>query len=156
MNDRCGDISHGTQLGGGSQVTQLFWAAEDSNILFHQRLVQDLLAFGVSRVPKSCKDASAQTSGCDRCVWRQSCWWPPTQGTGQVHKERQHCRELKKKQEIFEIRMNRRDNLQSETMVFPINVLGVLSIFPEPIQSFRKLQWRTHQIASRVTELAVD
>lgn len=31
---------------------KLFWAlpAEDSNILFHQRLVQDLLAFGVSKV----------------------------------------------------------------------------------------------------------
>lgn len=42
--------------------------------------------------------------------------------------QRQNCRELAKKQEIGMICI--RDNLQSETMVFPINFVGVLQGFP--------------------------
>ena len=96
--------------------------------MFHQRLVQDLLAFGVFKV--SLKKLPVPTRPDIRL--RQMCLeaillvatnsgqWPNAQ--------RQNCRELAKKQEIGMICI--RDNLQSETMVFPINFVGVLQGFP--------------------------
>ena len=95
--------------------------------MFHQRLVQDLLAFGVSKVslklPVPTKPDIRLRQMCLEAILlvaTNSGQWPNAQ--------RQNCRELAKNQEIGMICIG--DHLQSETMVFPINFCMRPARFP--------------------------